>query len=110
MFGNARVYLGLIEPSDGVAGALGRLEVAHRHLEDFGLATACTACYTASATSQRQSGHRRRWVADDPVEMQKTDGYRLLVGTVLSMKDNVRRSTAWSLGECWRRVETSSPN
>ena len=39
--GDARVYLGLIESSDGVEGATARMEVAQRHLKDFGLATAC---------------------------------------------------------------------
>ena len=39
--GGARVYLGLIDPTDGVDGALRRSEVARRHLSSFGLATAC---------------------------------------------------------------------
>jgi hypothetical protein len=39
--GDARVYLGLIDPIDGVEGARGRVEVARRHLKDFGLGTAC---------------------------------------------------------------------
>ena len=37
----ARVYLGLIDASDGVDGALRRCEVARRHLSSFGLATSC---------------------------------------------------------------------
>lgn len=39
--GQARVFLGLIDPSDGVEGALARVGVARRHLSDFGLGTAC---------------------------------------------------------------------
>jgi hypothetical protein len=39
--GGARVYLGLIDSTDGVDGALGRAEVARRHLGSFGLGTAC---------------------------------------------------------------------
>jgi hypothetical protein len=38
---DARLYLGLIDSSDGLSGALSRLEVARRHYPDFGLATAC---------------------------------------------------------------------
>jgi hypothetical protein len=37
----ARVYLGLIDSSDGLEAALRRREVARRHLAAFGLATAC---------------------------------------------------------------------
>lgn len=37
----ARLYLGLIDSSDGVAGTLRRVEVARRHYPEFGLATAC---------------------------------------------------------------------
>ncbi len=37
----ARVYLGLIDPSDGVEGALRRIDVARRHLASFGVATPC---------------------------------------------------------------------
>jgi hypothetical protein len=39
--GGARVYLGLIDSSDGIAAALRRADVARRHLAGFGLATAC---------------------------------------------------------------------
>jgi hypothetical protein len=39
--GDARVYLGLVDSSDGVEGALARADVAHRHLSDFGIGTAC---------------------------------------------------------------------
>jgi hypothetical protein len=39
--GVARVYLGLVDPFDGIDGALTRYEVAKRHLSDFGIATAC---------------------------------------------------------------------
>lgn len=39
--GDARVYLGLIDSTDGVEGALARQEVAARHLASFGLGTAC---------------------------------------------------------------------
>jgi hypothetical protein len=39
--GDARVYLGLIDISDGVAGATARTDVARRYLADFGLGTAC---------------------------------------------------------------------
>ena len=38
---DARVYLGLIDSSDGVEGALNRVEVARRHLQNFGMGTAC---------------------------------------------------------------------
>jgi hypothetical protein len=37
----ARVYLGLIDSSDGLDAAVRRYEVASRHLSSFGLATAC---------------------------------------------------------------------
>jgi hypothetical protein len=37
----ARVYIGLIDLWDGVAGALERIETARRHLPEFGYATAC---------------------------------------------------------------------
>jgi hypothetical protein len=39
--GDARVYLGLIDISDGVEGALRRVELASRHLADFGVSTPC---------------------------------------------------------------------
>ena len=39
--GGARVYIGLIDPIDGVEGALSRIEAARRHLPSFGVATAC---------------------------------------------------------------------
>jgi len=39
--GDARVYLGLIDPWDGVQGALQRIEIARRHLDDFGVSTPC---------------------------------------------------------------------
>ncbi len=39
--GAARVYLGLIDPVDGVEGAMTRIGVARRHLSDFGVATPC---------------------------------------------------------------------
>jgi hypothetical protein len=39
--GAARVYLGLVDLSDGVEGALQRIEVARRYLPDFGVATPC---------------------------------------------------------------------
>ncbi len=39
--GGARVYVGLIDPVDGVGGALQRIEAARRHLADFGVATPC---------------------------------------------------------------------
>ncbi len=39
--GDARMYLGLIDSSDGRQGALQRVEVARRHLPVFGLGTAC---------------------------------------------------------------------
>jgi hypothetical protein len=39
--GDARAYIGLVDPSDGVAGALSRMEVARRYLPDFGIATPC---------------------------------------------------------------------
>ena len=38
---DARVYLGLIDASDGVDGAVARVQVARRHLAEFGLGTAC---------------------------------------------------------------------
>ena len=39
--GAARVYIGLVDLSDGVAGALRRIELAERHLPSFGVATPC---------------------------------------------------------------------
>jgi methionine synthase II (cobalamin-independent) len=39
--GGARLYLGLVDSSDGVEGALARADVAQRHLSDFGVGTAC---------------------------------------------------------------------
>jgi hypothetical protein len=39
--GEARVYLGLLDPWDGVEGALGRIELARRHLAEFGISTPC---------------------------------------------------------------------
>ncbi len=39
--GPARVYIGLVDLSDGVAGALRRIELAERHLPSFGVATPC---------------------------------------------------------------------
>jgi hypothetical protein len=39
--GSARVYLGVIDPTDGLSAALQRIEIARRHLPDFGIATAC---------------------------------------------------------------------
>ena len=39
--GDARVYIGLVDPSDGVAGALSRITLAKRYLPSFGVATPC---------------------------------------------------------------------
>jgi methionine synthase II (cobalamin-independent) len=39
--GDARVYLGLVDPFDGVGGALRRIGIARRHLSDFGISTPC---------------------------------------------------------------------
>jgi hypothetical protein len=39
--GDARVYLGLIDPSDGLDGALARIGLASEHLADFGVGTPC---------------------------------------------------------------------
>jgi hypothetical protein len=39
--GEARVYLGLIDVSDGLDGALERVAIARRHLDDFGVGTPC---------------------------------------------------------------------
>jgi hypothetical protein len=39
--GDARLYLGLVDLSDGVDGALRRIEIARRHIESFGVATPC---------------------------------------------------------------------
>ena len=39
--GDARVYLGLLDVSDGLEGALARAELARRHLSDFGVGTPC---------------------------------------------------------------------
>lgn len=39
--GDARVYLGLVDLSDGVQGALRRIELASRYLASFGVATPC---------------------------------------------------------------------
>src|SRR5690606_13618802 len=35
------LHLGLVDVVDGVAGALGRIEAAHRHVDQFGVATPC---------------------------------------------------------------------
>jgi hypothetical protein len=37
----ARVYIGLVDPSDGVEGALERIALARPYLSEFGLATPC---------------------------------------------------------------------
>lgn len=37
----ARLYLGLVDLSDGVEGALRRVELARRHVRSFGVATPC---------------------------------------------------------------------
>ena len=39
--GDARVYLGLVHLQDGAPGARRRIDVARRHLADFGIATPC---------------------------------------------------------------------
>jgi hypothetical protein len=39
--GDARLYLGLVDLSDGVEGALRRVELARRHVGSFGVATPC---------------------------------------------------------------------
>jgi hypothetical protein len=39
--GEARLYLGLVDLSDGVEGALRRVELARRHVGSFGVATPC---------------------------------------------------------------------
>ena len=39
--GRARVYLGLVDLSDGVAGALRRIQLARADLPSFGVATPC---------------------------------------------------------------------
>lgn len=39
--GGARVYLGVIDPIDGLEGARRRVDVARKYLRDFGLGTAC---------------------------------------------------------------------
>jgi len=39
--GDAHVYLGLVDPWDGLEGALDRITLARRHLADFGVATPC---------------------------------------------------------------------
>ena len=39
--GGARVYIGLVDLRDGVAGALSRLTLAKRYLPSFGVATPC---------------------------------------------------------------------
>jgi hypothetical protein len=39
--GDARLYLGLVDLSDGVEGALSRLQLARRHVASFGVATPC---------------------------------------------------------------------
>ena len=35
------MYLGLLDVSDGLEGALERVEIARRHLDDFGVGTPC---------------------------------------------------------------------
>jgi hypothetical protein len=39
--GQTRLYLGLVDLSDGVDGALRRVELARRHVESFGVGTPC---------------------------------------------------------------------
>jgi hypothetical protein len=39
--GDARVYIGLIDLSDGLDGALQRAELASRHCRSFGVSTPC---------------------------------------------------------------------
>jgi hypothetical protein len=39
--GDARVYVGLVDPWDGVEGALRRIELARVYLPEFGVATPC---------------------------------------------------------------------
>jgi hypothetical protein len=39
--GDARVYIGLVDLSDGLEGALRRIELAQRYLPSFGIATPC---------------------------------------------------------------------
>lgn len=39
--GGARVYLGVVDLWDGLSGAVARIQVARRHLADFGISTAC---------------------------------------------------------------------
>src|SRR5262245_26104059 len=39
--GNTRVFLGLIHPHDGVAGANRRIDLAKKYLNDFGVAAVC---------------------------------------------------------------------
>jgi len=39
--GDARVYIGLLDTSDGVDGALRRISLARQHLRSFGVATPC---------------------------------------------------------------------
>jgi hypothetical protein len=39
--GHTRLYLGLVDLSDGVDGALRRVELARRHVESFGVGTPC---------------------------------------------------------------------
>src|SRR5262249_31316015 len=39
--GDTRVSLGLVDLSDGLEGALQRMELANRHLRSFGVATPC---------------------------------------------------------------------
>jgi hypothetical protein len=39
--GDVRIYLGLVDLSDGLQGALRRIELAGHHLESFGVATPC---------------------------------------------------------------------
>lgn len=39
--GDARVYIGLTDPSDGLQGALKRVDLARRHCPSFGVSTPC---------------------------------------------------------------------
>jgi len=39
--GGAKLYLGLVHHTDGVAGGLNRLKTAKRHASDFGISTEC---------------------------------------------------------------------
>ncbi len=63
--GDGRVYLGLIDPIDGLEGTMARAAVARRHLADFGMGTACGWGRRPLSESVEDLLHLEREVADE---------------------------------------------